>query len=54
MLEVKNLNKKIIYLSIFLVLALFIISACQIEPIGKRASGDSRGIKVQFVDYIFE
>ena len=48
------MNKKIIYLSVFLVLALFIISACQIEPIGKATPGGGGGIKTKFVDYTFE
>ena len=48
------MNKKIIYLSVFLVLALFIISACQIEPVGRRAPGGGGGAKIQFVDYTLE
>lgn len=30
------MNKKIIYLSVFLILSLFLISSCQIEPIGAK------------------
>jgi len=42
-----NLNKKLLILIVFLVLALFIISACQIEPIGARAKCPKSNVEAQ-------
>lgn len=45
----RKLNKKLIYLSIFLILALFLVSACK-EAVGKISTAELKSN----VDYLFE